>query len=92
MHNDEILDPILEVDLMVSQMHDYKDVSAARDKYRDLKSKGRTPVAFWVPKEQCKPPLLADRWEVLDEMNSQHLGRIQLLRHAATKLEEVAIQ
>ena len=91
LHNDEILDPILEVDLMESQMQSYNGVSAARDEYRVLKNNDRKPVAFWVPKEQCRPPLQADRWEVLDELDSQHSGRIQQLRHAATKLEEVAI-
>lgn len=85
-YTDELLDPVLEAGLdELNRMHTYQGVADARETFRQMRDAGRKPVAFWVPKEQCRPPLLNDRWEVLDEMDSQHSGRIDQLRYVATK-------
>ena len=80
-YNDELLPPELEAGLdELNRMHTYQGVENARDEFRRLRDAGCQPAAFWVPREQCNSPLANDRWEVLDEMDSQHTGRIQELR------------
>lgn len=84
MYNEKLLNPVIVVGHHeLIKMHSHSEVEQAREEFKSIKDAAGEPVAFWVPKEQCDPPLANDRWEILDDRNPLHSARIQELRNVA---------